>query len=211
MSEDVSHPITAAEDGADVRDLLALARHGDGDAFGELCRPLEARLRRQARCLVGNDVTADELAQDTFVAAWRSLPRFDGRCRFFTWLCAILLRQHHGRLRREWSFRRWLSSDSNPIGDDSTVSEDAVGGSDPAEGIIASERSDQLRRCLLRLSPRHREVVVLRFYAEEPLEGIAGVLGISVGTVKSRLFHALEKLRTMRQDLNEFARSRPLP
>ncbi|MBL9138333.1 MAG: RNA polymerase sigma factor [Verrucomicrobiales bacterium] len=210
MSADASDPRPAG-DGADVQSLLASARLGDGDAFGELCRPYETRLRRQARCLVGNEVTADELAQDTFVAAWQSLPRFDGRSRFFTWLCAILLRQHLGRLRREWSFRRWLTSDSKLHDGQSPGTVDAIGDGNPADGMIASERSDQLRRCLLKLSPKHREVVVLRFYAEESLEGIATVLGISVGTVKSRLFHALENLRKMRQDLGEGFRITRMP
>jgi len=54
-----------------------------------------------------------------------------------------------------------------------------------------------VRACIQTLPAKHQQVIYLRFYADDSLEGIAAVLGCSVGTVKSRLFHALEKLRAM--------------
>lgn len=208
---DTDAALAGVEGMPDEGALLALARLGDGEAFGELCRCHEARIRRQARNLAGDPVVADEIAQDTLVAAWHGLPRFDGRSRFSTWLCAILLRQHRRRLRREWSLRRWFASDDGGSNDPCATSVATADGSGPASEILRSEQSDRVARCLKKLSVKHREVVVLRFYAEESLEGIAAVLGISVGTVKSRLFHALENLRKMRRDLTEATRHEFMP
>src|SRR5512140_1164011 len=82
-------------------DLLERARGGDTEAFGELCRAYETRLLRQAYALCENASLAEELAQDTLVEAWKSLGRYNGRCRFFTWLCAILLHRHRNTLRQK--------------------------------------------------------------------------------------------------------------
>ena len=68
----------------------------------------------------------------------------------------------------------------------------------PDEAMALSERATLLRLCLERLPQKHRDVIFLRFYVNESLEGIAAALNCSVGTVKSRLFHALENLRKMR-------------
>ena len=74
----------------------------------------------------------------------------------------------------------------------------------PAEAMAFSERAAFLRRCLQELPEKHREVVYLRFYVDESLDGIATTLDCSVGTVKSRLFHALEKLRKMKKLTEHF-------
>ena len=67
----------------------------------------------------------------------------------------------------------------------------------PDQMTLVAERAVRLRACLDRLSDKHRAVIYLRFYVDDSLAGIASALGCSVGTVKSRLFHALENLRTM--------------
>ena len=192
-----SNPTLTPIDEVDSPSLLAAARRGDGEAFGELCRLYEARLLRQALGLCGDIATAEDLAQDTLVAAWQSLRRFNGRCRFFTWLCAILIHLHKSRLRSKPPWTRWFTNDSESNNDD-ILNNVADGTACPATAMASSERDLYLRRCLDALPEKHREVVFLRFYVEESLDGIATALDCSVGTVKSRLFHALEKLRKMR-------------
>src|SRR2546423_1706483 len=59
------------------------------------------------------------------------------------------------------------------------------------------EQAALVRNCIQALPPKHQQVIYLRFYVDDSLEGIASALGVSVGTVKSRLFHALDKLRGM--------------
>src|SRR5262245_14324025 len=80
--------------------LLERARGGDSDAFCELCRTHEARLFRQAVALCGDQSLAEDLAQDTLVAAWKSIHRFHSQCRFFTWLCSILIHLHCNARRK---------------------------------------------------------------------------------------------------------------
>ena len=79
---------------SDPRSLLGQARAGDAEAFGEICRVHGTRLLRQAVALCGNLTLAEDLAQDTLVEAWKCLHRYNGRCQFFTWLCAILLNRY---------------------------------------------------------------------------------------------------------------------
>src|ERR1700744_2535188 len=85
-------------------DLIALARSGDVEAFSRLMEELQPRLLGQALAFCGEHDRAKDLVQETMIAAWKSLARFDGSCRFFTWLYVILLRQHRRSLG--WFSRR---------------------------------------------------------------------------------------------------------
>jgi RNA polymerase sigma-70 factor, ECF subfamily len=179
------------------RDLLAQALAGDAEAFGELCRAYEARLVRQAMMLCGDADLAEELAQDTLVEAWKCLRRYNGRCQFFTWLCAILLNRYRNTLRQK---RPLLFSPLAPDGRGevaSALNELPAHESLPDEAAQRQEEAALLQRCVAALPRKHQEVIHLRFYVDDSLEGIAAALGCSVGTVKSRLFHALDKLRAM--------------
>src|SRR3989440_4074171 len=84
-----------------TRSLLEQAHSGDTKAFGEVCRVYETRLLRQAIALSGNATLAEDLVQDTLVEAWKCLRRYNGRCRFFTWLCAILLNRYRNSVREK--------------------------------------------------------------------------------------------------------------
>src|SRR5256885_86656 len=86
---------------SDTRSLLEQAHSGDTKAFGEVCRVYETRLLRQAIALCGDATLAEDLVQDTLVEAWRCLRRYNGRCRFLTWLCAILLNRYRNSVREK--------------------------------------------------------------------------------------------------------------
>ena len=178
--------------------LLELARQGDSDAFCELCRLYQTRLLRQAMALCGHSESAEDLAQDAFVAAWKSIRCYDGKCRFFTWLCSILIHLHKSKLRDKRPLAQVMGTNPDGPNFDELLNNLADGAGCPAEALALSERASLLRQCLARLPEKHREVVYLRFYVDESLEGIATTLDCSPGTVKSRLFHALEKLRHMK-------------
>ena len=181
----------------DTRSLLELARAGDTGAFGEICRAYETRLLRHAQGLCGNGSLAEELAQDTLVEAWKSLRRYNGRCQFFTWLCAILLNRYRNTLREKRPVPL-----SSLTGNDQVVVETHLASwadhhSHPDLTAQAREQAGTIQACLAALPPKHQQVIYLRFYVDDSLEEIAGALGCSVETVKSRLFNALEKLRRM--------------
>src|SRR5688572_5822852 len=181
--------------GTDSPDLLARARAGDGESFWRLCEPLKDRLFRQAFALAHHEDQAQDLTQETLLEAWKSLPRFNGQCQFATWLCSILLHRHKSALRRSrW---RMLFTAFGPEDEKSAMARLRDHAPSPDEAAELSERSRLILKTLDRLPARQREVIFLRFYADESLAGIAAALNCSVGTAKSRLFHGLESLRRM--------------
>jgi len=182
---------------SDTRSLLDQARAGDPDAFGEVCRVHENRLLRQAVTLCGNLTLAEDLAQDTLVEAWKCLHRYNGHCQFFTWLCAILLNRYHNLLRqkRPLLFSAFSRHDRDEF--QKNIASLADHYSLPDEAVQLCEQAAQMRDCIRTLPAKQQQVIYLRFYADDSLEGIATALGCSVGTVKSRLFHALNRLRNM--------------
>lgn len=182
-------------------DLKDRARLGDAEAFWELCAPVEQRLLRQALALCRDEDLARDLAQETMIAAWKSIGRYNGKCQFATWLCSILLHKHRSVLRRS----RWRRFIFGVTGATSEETPDAVDGAPtPDRALQVSERSQQVLAALDRLPAKQRETIFLRFYADESLEGIGAAMNCSTGTVKSRLFHALENLRRMRIFMEEF-------
>lgn len=192
------NPTLAEMETLDTESLLDRARAGDADAFCELCRIVETRLLRHAVSLCGDGSLAEDLAQDTLVEAWKCLRRYDGRCQFFTWLCAILLNRHRNSLRK----RRLLFfafSRSNKDDDAKRIEEVTDDRALPDEAAELREQAALIRRCVQALPRKHQQVIYLRFYVDDSLDGIAAALGCSVGTVKSRLFHALDKLRNMKE------------
>jgi RNA polymerase sigma-70 factor (ECF subfamily) len=173
----------------ETRSLLDQARAGDAEAFGAICRVHETRLLRQAFALCGNLTLAEDLAQDTLVEAWKCLRRYNGRCQFFTWLCAILLNRYRNSLRgNHLRSASDFEKQTGHLADPSAL---------PDRAVERREQEALVRQCIESLPAKHQQVVHLRFYVEDSLEGIAAALGCSVGTVKSRLFHALDKLRNM--------------
>lgn len=175
-------------------DLIARARGGDVEAFSRLMEAEQPRLLAQALKFCGDPDLARDLVQETMIAAWKSLRRFDGSCRFFTWLYVILLRQHRRALG--WFSRRL------PL---ATLEQQAAARRMPVcapddDGTAAD--AELLRAMVTALPARHREVIRLRFYAEAGEAEIAAALGISPGTVKSRIHNALEKLRRMKEKMN---------
>lgn len=180
----------------DASDLLALARDGDVAAFSRIMEAEQPRLMVQALAFCGDAHLAQDLVQETMIAAWKSLHRFDGSCRLFTWLYVILLRQHRRSLG--WFSRRL------PL---ATLEQQAMAArhepATPDEGGGADAGEAELLRAMMAALPaRHREVIRLSFYAGAGEAEIAAALGISPGTVKSRLHHALEKLRRMKEKVN---------
>ena len=178
-------------------EVILQAQAGDAKAFEELHRSVESRLFRQAVLWSGNETVARELAQETLVEVWKSLHRYNGRCEFFTWACAILHHRYHNRQRR----KGWLAILGwNNTGADDTqriIEQEPDTNPSPDQAVTALEEAALIRRCIDRLPAKQQQVVLLRFFVDQSLESIAAALNCSVGTVKSRLFHALENLRRM--------------
>ena len=184
-------------------ELLRRARAGDAPAFCRLVEPLQARLLRQAAALAGDLSVAEDLVSETLVEAWKSLDRYDESCRFSTWLCAILLHRRQKLARRARSrplALAWLPAFQR---DDLAARHQNLPSPEPSpsENAAQNEISARLRQGVDRLPERHRRVILLRFFEDASLQDMARSLGCPVGTVKSRLHHALEKLRQMTMNL----------
>jgi RNA polymerase sigma-70 factor, ECF subfamily len=181
----------------DQRELIGRAQAGDTAAFEQLAQRYAAMLWRCALAFGCDGHWAEDLAQETLVEAWRSLPRFDGRCRFSTWLYGIL--RHRFLKGRRRTAVAVVSSD--------TLAEKACTVCSPAQSAENSEDARRIREAVASLPDEHRVVVELRFFAGAALDEMAGALDCPLGTVKSRLHYALEKLRQMNLAVNLFASS----
>jgi len=203
------------EDPPDLSDSPALfsrARAGDAPAFCRLTEPLQARLLRQAIALAGDVSSAEDLVSETLVEAWKSLPRYEPSCRLSTWLYAILLHRHQKSLRRARS--RPISLAWLPFREARDLNERQASVPSPeispADAMAQKEISTRLQQCIAMLPDKHRQIILFRFFEDASLPDMAAVLGCSVGTVKSRLFHALEKLRKMKMNLPDPARDKQI-
>src|SRR5271167_1578232 len=146
----------------ETRSLLDQARAGDAEAFGEICRVHGTRLLRQAVALCGNPTLAEDLAQDTLVEAWKGLRRYNGRCQFFTWLCAILLNRYRNVLRANR-----LRPASAPGMRDQDGFEKYTGNLPdhaalPDQAVEMREQAVLVRQCVQALSAKHQQVIYLR-------------------------------------------------
>ena len=167
----------------DAQELIAAFKRREPAAVQELVQSCGDRLLRSAFLLCGNEADAQDLVQETFLQGVQSAHRFAGRSSLYTWLHAILLNLSRDLKRRR---KRFVSDDE--LQDGSISVEDAF-------QADAEFTSTTLAGALRRLSPAHREVLILRFYENMKLHEIAAHVGVSRGTVKSRLHYAIAEMQ----------------
>ena len=180
----------------EVADAQLIARCVVGDdrhAFAELVRRHQSGVRATLRKLTaGNHALADDLAQDTFVLAWRNLKSFRQEARFSTWLYRIATNcwLAHVRKRHEEPLGDHDAERDGDDGDDPQLY--GSGGGDHAPG--ATMKID-LERALARLSHAEREAIVQCYHNDLSHEEAAYVLGWPVGTVKTHILRGKRKLK----------------
>jgi len=177
---------------ADDKDLVAQALAGDRDAFGVLVGRYAAQARRVARAVLGDPDDADDAAQDGFLSALVKLAQYDARRPFGPWLMRIVANAATDRRRRR-NVRRAEPLDPSLVG----------GGPRPDAVAIRNELGERLRTALGELPERRRTAVVLFDVEGYSHAEIAGILGIPEGTVRSEVFHARRRLRTLLEDWKE--------
>jgi RNA polymerase sigma-70 factor, ECF subfamily len=164
------------------RDLVERAQRGDHDAFAILAGATVGRLDAAARLILRDPERAKDAVQEAFVRAWRDLPTLRDPARFDAWLRRLVVHaclNEARRTRRRPHEVELLSFDHPPTTDAATDLADR----------------DELERGFRRLEPDQRAVVVLHYYLGYPLPEVAALLGVPVGTAKSRLHRALQVLR----------------
>ena len=172
--------------------LLQAARRGREDAFEELVRLYEKRVYHLALRMCGNVDDAYEVAQEAFLSAWKGMRFFRGDSSFSTWLYRLTSNAAIDFLRRQ---RRQGGSDGVSLDDEDTFLEVADPAPSPHQQAERLELRDALARGLGALSPEHRQVLLLRELQGLTYEEIAAALELDLGTVKSRIARAREKLR----------------
>lgn len=188
-----------AEPDGTERDLVERARSGDRGAFTRLVRESSARIYSLALRLCGNRADADDLAQEAYLQAYRTLGSFRQDCAFSTWVYRITVNLWKNRVRYEKRrlFSRHVSLDE-PGGTDAGRGAAAVlpdEGPDPAERVERDFDRRAALRALDSLDKNERMIIVLSDIEQKSYAEIAGLLHCPVGTVRSRLSRARDSLR----------------
>ena len=149
--------------------------------------------------MVRDAETARDLVQETFVRAYVKIESFEGGSAFGTWLYAIAVNQVRGEMRKRSAQKRHDPASLDALRETADV-DPADRGESAAERASMNEQCVRLRAELARLDPEHREVLVLREFQDLPYEEIAEIVGVPVGTVRSRLSRARADLRARLSD-----------
>jgi len=180
------------------RGLIAKAQQGDRAAFRSLVERHQRRAFAIALALVRDENDARELVQDAFLRVFKGLENFQGGSSFFTWLYRIITNLSIDLIRKPG--RQLVDIDEGRFeSDESTEAEfpllSKVDGSDPADVVRRREIAARLQVALEALPPYHRGVIVMREIEGLSYEEMAQAMGVSKGTIMSRLFHARQKLQ----------------
>lgn len=181
-------------------DLIQRARKGDQEAFAALVSEHQRYVYYLALRVLRNEEEALDLAQETFVRAWTALPNFREQSHFRTWLYRITTNLCYNRLP---GLRRSLSD----LGDDviAELPETGLAFDNPARGFESRELRSYLHKAIDELDENYRLLIALRYQSELSYEEIASTLNLPLGTVKTGLFRAKERLRQALEKYQELS------
>lgn len=179
--------------------LVARVKQGDIDAFNQVVSRYWGLIFCRVYRLLKNRQDTEEVTQDTFIRAHKGLEAFRGEASLSTWILQIATNLAYNKYWYWWRRKRDVSlSLDNKVTPHHLLtlqeilpSEEA----DPSQSVLVQEFIERVRECMQQLSPKHREILRLRNGLNFSYEAIAEKLSISVGTVKSRIARAREKLR----------------
>jgi RNA polymerase sigma-70 factor (ECF subfamily) len=181
---------TSSEAPADEAGLVRDAQRGDAAAFAEIVRRYQHAVHRVAYALTRNAADSDDLAQETFVRAYKALDRFRVGEPLYPWLARIATNLAFSLFR---SRKRRPETPLEPLiesGRQWGVNDD------PADAAAEEERRRHMQHAFAQLSPEHQAVLTLRVVEDLAYEEIARALNIPVGTVMSRLSRARAELKS---------------
>jgi len=185
--ESVEEPKSFAEKTDD--ELIVLAQGGDRGSFDVLVKRYQRRIYFLALRMARDHDTADDLAQETFVRAYFAIGSFTVGRRFYTWLYRICMNLSINYLNKSKH-----AIPASQFDEEEDVLERGAGGADALDKVISKEKTAKIESEIDALSPKYKSVLLLRVYEDMSYDDIASTLGISVGTVMSRLFRARAKL-----------------
>jgi RNA polymerase sigma-70 factor, ECF subfamily len=195
---------TLAQPDVSELDLVKRCQVGDTEAFDGLVARYRTRVFSMIYNMVHSEQDAWDLAQDSFVKAWKSIKRFRGRSSFYTWLYRIVMNVTIDWVRKKQVKPTAEFDDATQLKQIDPASKtvpkaDAL----PYETMERSEIRERIDQAIAQLSPEHRAVILMKEIEEMQYHEIAEALGCSIGTVMSRLFYARKKLQNLLRDVYE--------
>lgn len=183
--------------------LVAKAKKGDLKAFDELVLKHNKRLYAMVYHMTKDRDDAYDLLQDIFAKAYHSLSKFKGNSSFYTWVYSIGVNMTINHLKKK-KRRQAYSLDDEENGIQGQASQQATGfRADPRREADLQILQKKMNAALMKLSEHHRSVVVLYDIQGIPQSQISEILGVSDGTVRSRLFYAHKQLQTYLSDIKD--------
>jgi RNA polymerase sigma-70 factor, ECF subfamily len=184
--------------------LVAAARRGDARAFETLVKRHEPKIVALALHYTRVREDAEDVVQQSFQKAFVYLRGFKGKSRFSTWLSQIAINEALMLLRKKRASREVPIEESTAMDDTALTLDLSDSDPSPEDNCLHEEQKRILSAAVNQLNPRTRRAIELRELGELSTEETARILGLTVGAVKGRLFHARRKLR---KSLEEYVRS----
>jgi RNA polymerase sigma-70 factor (ECF subfamily) len=196
---------TAAQADVPELELVRQAQMGDTEAFDELVSRFRTRIFGMIYNMVHNEQDAWDLAQDSFLKAWKSIGRFRGQSSFYTWIYRIVM-----NVTIDWLRKKQVKGSGAEFDDTIQLKQidpasHTVPHADvqPHEHMEHQEIRARIEAAIGQLSPEHRAVILMKEIEDMQYHEIAESLGCSIGTVMSRLFYARKKLQNLLRDVYE--------
>jgi RNA polymerase sigma-70 factor (ECF subfamily) len=200
-------PTEASTAQADVSelDLVKRCQKGETAAFDELVTRYRTRVFGMIYNMVHSEQDAWDLAQDSFVKAWKSIARFRGKSSFYTWVYRIVM-----NVTIDWLRKKQVKGAGLEFDDAVQLRQvDPASKTLPRAEALPHERMERneirarIDQAISQLSPEHRAVILMKETEDMQYHEIAEALGCSIGTVMSRLFYARKKLQNLLRDVYE--------
>ncbi len=186
----------------DDQTLVKRSQAGDINAFEELVTRYHGKLYGLLYNMTSNKEDAEDMLQDVLTKAYQSLPKFKGNSSFYTWVYRIAINRTINFLKKR-KRKQALSLDNVDHGIERDPAYVELSSREsPVRDVNIGELQEKLNKALQTLSEKHRTVVVLHDVQGIPHNEIANMLGVSEGTLRSRLFYARQHLQS---ELTEFA------
>ena len=180
--------------------LLRRAQNGDPEAFGRLMEPLEQLVWRVCWHYTGNREATEDCGQETMIRIWRNLGNYRGECALESWVYRIAANCCMDWLRKK---KRDRSVSVEPLREQGFDPADTSPGT--AEQVVAKDERQRLREAISLLPDEQREALILTQLEKVPYEEAARALGVSEGTVKSRVNRAKTRLKELLSEERELS------
>src|SRR5436305_8846588 len=187
------------------QDLVHLCQKGDTEAFDQLVGRYRTRVFGMIYNMVHSEQDAWDLAQDSFLKAWKSIGRFRGQSSFYTWIYRIVMNVTIDWLRKKQVKGGGTEFDDNVQLKHIEPASKTVPKTEalPHQSMEREEIRARIEKAISQLSPEQRAVILMKEIDDMQYHEIAEALGCSIGIVMSRLFYARKKLQSLLRDVYE--------